>query len=100
MWPALHLCFLQLTLVASLVPCCQQVVPAISDRNARGSPRAAPQASELACIGERFPVLILVMPPEAAPFHAGLAHLSLPVRPAHHVHRIRQHDPATPCLLA
>jgi hypothetical protein len=38
--------------------------------------------------------------PEPAPFHAWPAHLSLPVWPAHHVQRICQYDPATPCLLA
>jgi hypothetical protein len=42
---------------------------------------AVPQASELACIGERLPILILVVPPEAASFDTWSAHLSLPVRP-------------------
>jgi hypothetical protein len=37
---------------------------------------------------------------EAATFDTWSAHLSLPVRPAHHVHRVRQHDPATACPLA
>jgi hypothetical protein len=53
------------------------------------------QVSDLVCINGRLPVLILVVPPEAAAFDTWSAHLSLPVRPAHHVHRVRQHDPPT-----